>query len=567
MSSIDWIVLFSTLLLIVVYGIYKSRGTENIDGFLLGNKAFPWYSVTLSVMATQASAITFLSAPGLAYSSGMSFVQFYFGLPLAMIVLSITFVPIFHKLKVYTAYEFLEKRFDFKTRALTAFLFLVQRGLSTGITIYAPSIILSSILNIDTTYTTLFIGGLVITYTVYGGTRAVSYTQMLQMSIIFSGLLIAGIVVVQLLPESIGFAKALQIAGKMGRTNAIDFSFDWNNQYTVWSGLIGGFFLQLSYFGTDQSQVGRYLTGSSIGQSRLGLLMNGLVKIPMQFLILLIGVLVFTFYQYQQPPVFFNSYELNKLEKSPYKADLQKIKDDYSKAFSEKQIEIDRLEQALDAKDQNAVDAQRTILAAADKKTKEIRQQAVDLMKKNDPEAETNDNNYVFLSFVTKYLPQGLIGLLIAIIFLASMGSTASALNSLASTSVVDIYKRLINKEASDEKYLSVSRWLTIGWGLLSVFMALYAGKMGNLLEAVNILGSLFYGTILGIFLVAFYFKKVGGSATFIAAIITEIIIFSLWIMDTMAFLWLNVVGCVLVILIGLLLQMFQKQALEKPAF
>lgn len=518
-------------------------------------------------MATQASAITFLSAPGLAYSSGMSFVQFYFGLPLAMIVLSITFVPIFHKLKVYTAYEFLEKRFDFKTRALTAFLFLVQRGLSTGITIYAPSIILSTILNIDTTYTTLFIGGLVITYTVYGGTKAVSYTQMLQMSIIFSGLLIAGIVVVQLLPESIGFTKALQIAGKMGRTNAIDFSFDWNNQYTVWSGLIGGFFLQLSYFGTDQSQVGRYLTGSSIGQSRLGLLMNGLVKIPMQFLILLIGVLVFTFYQYQQPPVFFNSYELNKLEKSPYKADLQKIKDDYSKAFSEKQIEIDRLEQALDAKDQNAVDAQRTILAAADKKTKEIRQQAVDLMKKNDPEAETNDNNYVFLSFVTQYLPQGLIGLLIAIIFLASMGSTASALNSLASTSVVDIYKRLINKEASDEKYLSVSRWLTIGWGLLSVYMALYAGKMGNLLEAVNILGSLFYGTILGIFLVAFYFKKVGGSSTFIAAIITEIIIFSLWIMDTMAFLWLNVVGCVLVIFIGLLLQMFQKQALEKPAF
>lgn len=565
MSSIDWIVLFSTLLLIVIYGIYKSRGTENIDGFLLGNKAFPWYSVTLSVMATQASAITFLSAPGLAYSSGMSFVQFYFGLPLAMIVLSITFVPIFHKLNVYTAYEFLEKRFDFKTRALTAFLFLIQRGLSTGITIYAPSIILSTILNIDTTYTTLFIGGLVITYTVYGGTRAVSYTQMLQMTIIFSGLLIAGIVVVQLLPESIGFSKALQIAGKMGRTNAIDFSFDWNNQYTVWSGLIGGFFLQLSYFGTDQSQVGRYLTGSSIGQSRLGLLMNGLVKIPMQFLILLIGVLVFTFYQYQQPPVFFNSYELGKLEKSEYSAELQKIKNDYSKAFTKKQKEINRLELALDAKDEKAINTQRTILAAADKKTKEIRQQAVDLMKKNDPEAETNDNNYVFLSFVTKYLPQGLIGLLIAIIFLASMGSTASALNSLASTTVVDIYKRLINQEASDEKYLSVSRWLTIAWGILSVFMALFASKMGNLLEAVNILGSLFYGTILGIFLVAFYFRKIGGSATFIAAIITEIIIFSLWMMDSMAFLWLNVVGCVLVILIGLLLQMFQKNALEKP--
>jgi Na+/proline symporter len=567
MSGIDWIVLVATLFIIVAYGIYKSRGTKNIDGYLLGNKSFPWYSVTLSVMATQASAITFLSAPGLAFSSGMSFVQFYFGLPLAMIVLCITFVPIFHKLKVYTAYEFLEKRFDLKTRALTAFLFLVQRGLSTGITIYAPSIILSTILDIDTTYTTLFIGGLVVTYTVYGGTKAVSYTQMLQMTVIFSGLLVAGILVVQLLPESVGFGKALQIAGKMGRTNAIDFSFDWNNQYTVWSGLIGGFFLQLSYFGTDQSQVGRYLTGSSVAQSRLGLLMNGLVKIPMQFLILLIGVLVFTFYQYTQPPVFFNSYELGKLEKSAYGKDLEKIKADYSDAFIKKQAEIRQLELALDAEDEQAINAHRIILEAADKKTKAIRQQAVDLMKKNDPEAETNDNNYVFLSFVTRYLPQGLIGLLIAIIFLASMGSTASALNSLASTTVVDIYKRLINQNASDEKYLSVSRWITIMWGLLSLLMALFASKMGNLLEAVNILGSLFYGTILGIFVVGFYLKKIGGSATFIAALITEVIVFSCWMMDVMAFLWLNVVGCVLVVLIASILQRFQKNALENNAF
>lgn len=565
MSGIDWIVLFTTLLIIVVYGIYKSRGTENIEGYLLGNHAFPWYSVTLSVMATQASAITFLSAPGLAFSSGMAFVQFYFGLPLAMIVLCITFVPIFHKLKVYTAYEFLENRFDLKTRALTAFLFLIQRGLSTGITIYAPSIILSTILNIDTTITTLFIGGLVISYTVYGGTKAVSYTQMLQMAVIFSGILIAGILVVKMLPESVGFGKALQIAGKMGRTNAIDFSFDWNNQYTVWSGLIGGFFLQLSYFGTDQSQVGRYLTGSSVGQSRLGLLMNGLLKIPMQFLILLIGVLVFTFYQYHQPPIFFNSYELGKLEKSPYNKELEQIKLDYSNAFTEKQAEINRLERAMDAKDESAINTQRTILENADKKTKAIRQQAVDLMKKNDPDAETNDNNYVFLSFVTKYLPQGLIGLLIAIIFLASMGSTSSALNSLASTTVIDIYKRLVNPDASDEKYLSISRWTTIIWGIFCILMALYASKMGNLIEAVNILGSLFYGTILGIFIVAFYLKKIGGSATFTAAIITEIIVFSCWMMDLMAFLWLNVVGCVLVMLIAIILQKFQKNALEAP--
>ena len=563
MSGIDWIVLITTLLVIVAYGIYKSRGTENIEGYLLGNQSFPWYSVTLSVMATQASAITFLSAPGLAFSSGMAFVQFYFGLPLAMIVLSITFVPIFHKLKVYTAYEFLENRFDLKTRALTAFLFLIQRGLSTGITIYAPSIILSTILDIDTTVTTLFIGGLVISYTVYGGTKAVSYTQMLQMAVIFSGILIAGILVVKMLPETVGFGKALQIAGKMGRTNAIDFSFDWNNQYTVWSGLIGGFFLQLSYFGTDQSQVGRYLTGSSVGQSRLGLLMNGLLKIPMQFLILLIGVLVFTFYQYHQPPIFFNSYELGKLEKSPYNKELEKIKTDYSNAFTEKQAEINRLEQAMDAKDETAINTQRTILENADKKTKAIRQQAVDLMKKNDPDAETNDNNYVFLSFVTKYLPQGLIGLLIAIIFLASMGSTSSALNSLASTTVIDIYKRLVNPYASDEKYLSVSRWTTIIWGLFCILMALYASKMGNLIEAVNILGSLFYGTILGIFIVAFYLKKIGGAATFTAAIITEIIVFSCWMFDLMAFLWLNVVGCVLVMLIAMILQNLQKTSIE----
>ncbi|WP_276360315.1 sodium:solute symporter [Daejeonella sp. H1SJ63] len=562
MSGLDWLVLFITLLVIVVYGIYKSRGTENIEGYLLGNQSFPWYSVTLSVMATQASAITFLSAPGLAFSSGMSFVQFYFGLPLAMIVLCITFVPIFHKLKIYTAYEFLENRFDLKTRALTAFLFLIQRGLSTGITIYAPSIILSTILDIDTTYTTLFIGGLVISYTVYGGTKAVSYTQMLQMSIIFLGLLLAGILVVRLLPDNVGLGKALQIAGKMGRTNAIDFKFDWNNQYTVWSGLIGGFFLQLSYFGTDQSQVGRYLTGSSIGQSRLGLLMNGLVKIPMQFLILLIGVLVFTFYQYQQPPVFFNSYELGKLEKSEYKEEISKIKNDYSNAFVEKQAQIHILEKALDQDDEQAINTQRSILEEADKKTRAIRQQAVDLMKKNDPKADTNDNNYVFLSFVTRYLPQGLIGLLIAIIFLASMGSTAGSLNSLASTTVIDIYKRLINKDASDEKYLSASRWATVIWGIFCILMALYASEMGNLLEAVNILGSLFYGTILGIFVVAFYLKKIGGSATFYAAIITEVIVFGCWMMDIMAFLWLNVVGCVLVVLIALILQRFQKNTL-----
>ena len=560
MSTIDWTVLFVTLVAIVLYGLYKSRGTKDINGFLLGNQSLPWYHVTLSVMATQASAITFLSAPGLAFSTGMSFVQFYFGLPLAMIVLCITFVPIFHKLKVFTAYEFLEKRFDLRTRALTAFLFLIQRGLSTGITIYAPSIILSTILDINTTYTTLFIGGLVITYTVYGGTKAVSYTQLMQMSIIFSGLFVAGIMVVHLLPANIGFSKAIQIAGKMGRTNAIDFSFDWNNQYTVWSGLIGGFFLQLSYFGTDQSQVGRYLTGASVSQSRLGLLMNGLVKIPMQFLILLIGILVFAFYQYNQPPVFFNSYELNKLEKSSYNPQLQEIKNKYSTAFGEKQEQVNILNTALESGNEKAVDKSRIILRKADEKTKTIRKEAVDLMLKNDPNADTNDNNYVFLSFVTRYLPKGLIGLLIAIIFLASMGSTASALNSLASTTVIDIYKRLIHKNGSDANYLWASRWATIIWGLVCIMMALYASKLGNLIEAVNILGSLFYGTILGIFIVAFYLKKVGGIAVFAAAILTEIVVFTCWLTNVMAFLWLNVLGCLLVVIISLIITSFSKK-------
>ncbi|MDB5121418.1 MAG: Sodium:solute symporter [Sphingobacteriales bacterium] len=564
MSITDWIVLVITLLAIVAYGLYKSRGTQNIDGYLLGNQSLPWYHVCLSVMATQASAITFLSAPGLAFSTGMGFVQFYFGLPLAMIVLCITFVPIFHRLKVYTAYEFLEKRFDLKTRALTAFLFLIQRGLSTGITIYAPSIILSTILNIDTTITTILIGGLVVAYTVYGGTKAVSYTQLLQMSIIFIGLFIAGVMVVHLLPADVGFFKAIQIAGKMGRTNAIDFKFDWNNQYTIWSGLIGGFFLQLSYFGTDQSQVGRYLTGSSINQSRLGLLMNGLVKIPMQFLILLIGVLVFAFYQYKQPPLFFNKYELNKLNESSYQPELNEIKADYDVAFKRKQVEVSQLTAALDADAQELISQKRITLKAADEDIKAIKKRTVALMSKNDPKADTNDNNYVFLSFVTQYLPQGLIGLLIAIIFLASMGSTASALNSLTSTTVIDIYKRFINKNGTDEKYLIVSRVFTLLWGLVCIGMALYASKLGNLIEAVNILGSLFYGTILGIFLVAFYLKKVNGNAVFIAALITEVIIFTCWIMEAMAFLWLNVLGCFLVVILALVIELFSRNKTYK---
>ncbi|MGZ3874796.1 MAG: sodium:solute symporter, partial [Mucilaginibacter sp.] len=511
-----------------------------------------WYHVGLSVMATQASAITFLSAPGQAYSDGMRFVQFYLGLPLAMIVLCVTFVPIFHRLKVYTAYEFLENRFDLKTRALTAFLFLVQRGLSTGITIYAPSIILSTILNINTVYTTLFIGGLVIFYTVYGGTRAVSYTQLLQMSIIFLGMFFAGVMVVSLLPHGVGFTHAVKLAGKLGRMNVIDWKFDLSNRYNIWSGLVGGFFLQLSYFGTDQSQVGRYLTGSSVGQSRMGLIMNGLLKIPMQFLILLIGILVFAFYQFNRPPMFFNQYEVKQVKQGRYAGEYNKLENQYSASFQQRKNRADELIKAFDSKDKEQLNRAQLALKTADKQAAGIRNEAIAVMKKNNGKANPDDTNYVFLNFVTHYLPRGLIGLLVAIIFLASMGSTASALNSLASTSVIDIYKRILNPGATDRNYLLASRLATIFWGLVCVAMALYASKVGNLLEYVNQLGSYIYGTILGVFVVAFYLKKIRGNAVFIAAVITEAIVCVLGITDKVAYLWLNAIGCILVILISL---------------
>jgi SSS family solute:Na+ symporter len=557
MSLIDWLVLSITLLSIIAYGVWKSRGTKNIEGYLLADRQLPWYHVGLSVMATQASAITFLSAPGQGYSDGLRFVQFYFGLPLAMVLLCITFIPIFHKLNVYTAYEFLEKRFDNKTRSLTAFLFLLQRGLSTGVTIYAPAIILSTILSIDITYTIIANGFLVITYTVYGGTKAVSYTQLFQMSIIFAGLFLAAYMVVHLLPENVSFSDALHIAGKMEKLNAIDTKFDVNNRYNIWSGIIGGFFLQLSYFGTDQSQVGRYLTGKSVAQSRLGLVMNGLIKIPMQFFILLIGVLVFTFYQFHQAPIFFNKVEVNRIENSTYKAEYKQLESAYSIAHQEKQVQVNTLVDAIHEDNETAINVARIKVQQADKKSNEIRKQVTSLMEKNNPKADTNDTNYIFLTFVTQQLPVGIIGLLIAIIFLASMGSTASGLNSLASTTVVDFYKRIFKKEESDKTYLSASRWATVGWGVFCVIVALYASKLGNLIEAVNILGSLFYGTILGIFLVAFYMKNINGKAVFYAAILAEAFIVYAWITDLTAFLWLNVIGCLLVMIFAFCIQFF----------
>lgn len=557
MTNLDWTLLIFTLLFIIVYGVYKNHKDKNIDGYLLGNQSLPWYHVGLSVMATQASAITFLSTTGQGFDDGMRFVQFYFGLPLAMIVLCVTFIPIFHRLKVYTAYEYLEKRFDGKVRVFTAFLFLIQRGLSTGISIYAPSIILSTIFGWDIFWTNILMGGMVLTYTVVGGTKAISYTHLQQMIVITVAMVLAGVIVVMMLPENIGLVKALKIAGKANHTNVVSFDFNPKDRYNLWSGLIGGFFLQLSYFGTDQSQVGRYLTGESITQSRLGLVMNGLLKIPMQFLILLVGVLVFVFYQYNASPVFFNKVETDKLRTSQYAPEFVAIEKQYNEVSEKrKQLLI-----SSDNLDNQQLEVYKNSLHASDSVAKNLKGQVVELIKKNNPSASTNDRDFVFLRFVLDYLPHGLIGLLIAVIFAASMGSIASAYNSLAATSVVDVYRKFSKNAPSEKAELNASKVSTVIWGLFCIFVAQYANQLGNMIEVVNVLGSLFYGIILGVFLVAFYFKNIGGTATFWAAVISQAIILGIGIpqvilkKEWIAYLWFNPIGCFLVIGIAWVLQ------------
>ncbi len=554
MNYLDWVVLSLTLLFVVSYGIYKSREKQTVNSFLLAGQSLPWHHVTLSLMATQASAITFLSAPGLAYTDGMRFVQFYFGLPLAMVVLCTTFVPKFHRLKIFTAYEFLETRFDLRTRGLTAFLFLIQRGLSTGLSIYAPSLILSAILGWDITWTNMISGGLVLLYTITGGSRAVSYTHQQQMAIITVGMIVAGFMVVKFLPEGVTFTDALHVAGKMGKTNVIDFTFDLNNRYNVWSGLIGGFFLQLSYFGTDQSQVGRFLTGSTEGQSKLGLAMNGLLKIPMQFLILLVGVLVFAFYQFTKPPLFFNQTAVDQVMDSPYKAEYMALEKRHDVIQASKYPHVIALTDALNLDDKHSIDQERISLLGFEDQVQSVRKEATTVISKANG-SEVNDVNYIFLRFVIDYLPVGLVGLLIAVILLASMGSVASAFNSLASCTVIDIYKRIIKKDDANLDYVKASRWSTFFWGVFCVGVAQYASRLGSMIEAVNILGSLFYGVILGIFLVAFYFKKIGSRAVFWGSLIAECFVITSFIMELTAFLWLNLIGCTLVIFFAYLIE------------
>lgn len=556
MSGLDWLVLGVTLSVIIAYGVYKSRGQRNMDSYFLADKGMPWYIVLLSIIGTQASAVTFLSAPGQAYTDGMRFVQYYFGLPLAMVVLCITFVPIFNKLKIYTAYEFLEQRFDLKTRTLTSVLFLLQRGLSTGISICAPSIILSALLGWNIYYTNLIMGGLLIIYTVSGGTRAVSYTQTAQLIIIFAGMFLAGWMVVHLLPTGIGFKDALRVAGKMGKLNVVTTHFDWKDKYNIWSGLIGGFFLALSYFGTDQSQVGRYLTARSVKESRIGLLMNGFVKVPMQFFILLIGAVVFVFYLYFRAPLSFNESQLARARSGPQGEALARVEQQYEAVTTRKQAEVKTLSAALAAGHSAEINTATQALRTSDAEAQALRGKATALMQAADPQADTNDTNYIFLYFVVNNLPRGLVGLLVAVIFLAAWSSIAAALNSLASTTVVDIYKRMLCKQDySDRHFLQVSQWCTLGWGIFCVVVAQFATSLGSLIEAVNVLGSLFYGVMLGIFLVAFYCKWIGGSATFWAAVVAEVGVITIFKLEIVSFLWLNVIGCGLVVVLGMVLQ------------
>ncbi|HMK19974.1 MAG TPA: sodium:solute symporter [Chitinophagaceae bacterium] len=565
MSQLDWIILAATLIGIIAYGLYKSRTTHNLDGYILANRSLPWGLVLLSIMGTQASAITFLSAPGQAYTDGMRFVQYYFGLPIAMVVICIFFVPIFSKLKVYTAYEFLENRFDGKTRTLTSFLFLLQRGVSTGISVFAPSIILSSLLGWNIYWTNLFMGGLLIIYTLSGGAKAVAYTQQLQLIIIFVGMFLAAYMVVHMLPEGVGFIDSLQVSGKLGRLNVITTGFekgngfDWGDKYNIWSGVIGGFFLALSYFGTDQSQVGRYLTAKSLTESRMGLLMNGLVKVPMQFAILLIGALVFTFYQFNNAPLFFNQAQLNKLENTSHKDSLsvaQKTYDDLSEQKKSTVVLFSHAE-TKEEKNNKAVE-----LNQLQQQSDSIRKKVKTWMQDEKIEGDTSDTNYIFLRFVVDNLPTGMVGLLIAIIFLASWGSIAAAINSLASSTMVDFHRRFSKKEVTGEDEYKMSKRYTLLWGIFCVIVAMYSYNLGNsLIETVNELGSIFYGPILGVFLVALFLKRItNGSAVFYATVLTQLLIFAIYIPAKMkliglGFLWLNPIGAFGVVLFALLLQ------------
>ncbi|MCC9065265.1 sodium:solute symporter [Flavobacterium piscisymbiosum] len=562
MQLFDWIVLIVTLLFIVGYGSWKTRGSKTVEDFILGNNETPWYTVGLSVMATQASAITFLSTPGQAYHDGMGFVQFYFGLPIAMIVICVTFIPLYHKNKVFTAYEFLEKRFDLKTRSLAAILFLVQRGLGTGLTIYAPAIILSALLGWNLTLMNIIIGVLVIIYTFSGGTKAVNVTQKQQMFVIMSGMFITFFLILHYLPNDMTFTSALHIAGANDKMNIVDFSFNPEEKYTFWSGITGGFFLALAYFGTDQSQVGRYLSGKSVRESQMGLIMNGLLKVPMQFFILLTGVMVFVFFQFNPVPLNFNPNNKIVIEKSAYKEEYHALEKKLVTLSEDKKVinllYIDQLNQDFD----NPI--LRKELVTLSNKEKDLRDRAKEIISRADPASETNDKDYVFFHFILNYLPKGLIGLLLAVILSAAMSSTASGLNALASTTAIDIYKRNLKTVKSEKHYLNATKFFTLFWGVVAILFACVGTLFENLIQLVNIIGSIFYGTVLGIFLVGFYLRRVKAKAMFISAVISQITIFVIYYFmiaihpsgqEKLGYLWLNFIGAILTIILALFMQ------------
>ncbi|MEN9883262.1 MAG: hypothetical protein RLZZ420_479 [Bacteroidota bacterium] len=554
MSLLDWGVLLSTLIVVVLYGVYKGKATKDINGYYRSGRELPWYMVMLSIVGTQASAVTFLSGPGQAYTDGMRFLQYYFGLPLAMIVLCITFVPIFHKLNIYTAYEFLEKRFDRKTRTLTAFLFLFSRALATGISVYAPAIILSSVLGWNIYITNVIMGGVVILYSISGGARAVAYTQQLQLGIIFLGLFLAAWLLLGMLPDGMGLFDALTLGKEMGKMNVIttgitEKGFNWNDRFNIFSGVIGGFFLALSYFGTDQSQVGRYLTASSVRESRIGLIMNGIVKIPMQYFILMIGVLVFVFYMFNTAPVYFNKLAVEKLKTTAYKAQVEALENEHTAL---------ELKKGTLLKSWNTSQQDQTKVALKEISSRElaIRQSMMGLVKESGIPIEQSDTNYIFIRFVMDHMPRGLIGLLIAVIFLAAWGSIAATFNSLSSATLIDFHKIYINENPSPEEEFRLSRWYTLFWGVFCIVFAQFATNLGSLIEAVNILGSWFYGVMLGIFLVAFYLKKVKGNAVFYAAILGEVVVLSMYKFTDIGWLWLNAIGALAVVFFAVIIEL-----------
>lgn len=555
MQLLDWIILCATMLFIVAYGTIKTRGSKNVDEYIRGSNETPWWTVGLSVMATQASAITFLSTPGQAFHDGMGFVQFYFGLPLAMVVICLTFIPIYHKLKVYTAYEFLEQRFDVKTRTLAALIFLIQRGLGTGLTIYAPAIILSSLLGWNLNLMNLIIGVMVIIYTVSGGTKAVNVTHKQQMFVIMTGLFITFYIILDYLPEELDFSNVLHIAGANDKMDIVNFSMDPEERYTIWSGIGGGFFLMLAYFGTDQSQVQRYLSGKSIRESQMGLIMNGFLKVPMQFFILMIGVLVFVFFQFHDAPLHFNPNNVEIVNRSENKDKFAGLEKQLESVAEEKKeismVYINQLNQDYDNKELH------NKLIALNSREKDLRDQAKALISEVDKGAETNDKDYVFIHFILNYLPQGLVGLLLAVIFSAAMSSSASGLNALASTTTIDIYKRYAGDDKPDRHFVNSTKLFTLIWGIVAILFACIGTLFENLIQLVNIIGSIFYGTVLGVFLVAFYIKYIRAEAIFWSALVTQGAVIYIYLIDVVSFLWLNVIGASLTIILGFIAQAF----------